>query len=98
VRLEQFCLDSRRVSSPHAARPTRHVDWRWLSEADNQRDRDETAIKAIAELQASPGKQAEMKNLLESIAATLGPGKPGFLGSKCKVLASVLWALFKLFQ
>ena len=39
------------------------------------------AIKVIVELQAKPGKQAELKSLLESVAATLGPGEPGFLGS-----------------
>jgi quinol monooxygenase YgiN len=39
------------------------------------------AIKVIVELQAKPGKRAELKNLLESVAATLGPGEPGFLGS-----------------
>lgn len=39
------------------------------------------AIKVIVELQAKPGKRAELKNLLEGVAATLGPGEPGFLGS-----------------
>ncbi len=39
------------------------------------------AIKVIVELQAKPGKRAELKNLLESVSATLGPGQPGFLGS-----------------
>jgi quinol monooxygenase YgiN len=39
------------------------------------------AIKVIVELQAKPGKRTELKNLLESAAATLGPGEPGFLGS-----------------
>ena len=39
------------------------------------------AIKVIVELQAKPGKRAVLKNLLESVAATLGPGEPGFLGS-----------------
>ncbi len=41
----------------------------------------EMTIKVIVELQAKPGKRAELKNLLESVAATLGPGEPGFLGS-----------------
>jgi quinol monooxygenase YgiN len=41
----------------------------------------ETAIKVIVELQAKPGKRAELKNLLESVAAKYGPGQPGFLGS-----------------
>src|SRR5262245_54375926 len=39
------------------------------------------AIKVIVELQAKPGKRAEVKNLLESVAAKLGPGAPGFLGT-----------------
>jgi quinol monooxygenase YgiN len=39
------------------------------------------AIKVIVELQAKPGKQAELKRLLESVAVTLGPDEPGFLGS-----------------
>ena len=39
------------------------------------------AIKVIVELQAKPGKRAELKSLLESVVATLGPGEPGFLGS-----------------
>ena len=39
------------------------------------------AIKVIVELQAKPGKWAELKSLLESVAAKYGPGQPGFLGS-----------------
>jgi quinol monooxygenase YgiN len=39
------------------------------------------AIKVIVELQAKPGKRVELKNLLENVAGTLGPGAPGFLGS-----------------
>ena len=39
------------------------------------------AIKVIVELHAKPGKRAELKNLLESVTATLGPREPGFLGS-----------------
>ncbi len=39
------------------------------------------AIKVIVELQAKPGKRAELKNLLESVAVKFGPGEPGFLGS-----------------
>ena len=39
------------------------------------------AIKAIVELQARPGERVELKSLLESVAATLGQGEPGFLGS-----------------
>ncbi len=38
-------------------------------------------IKVIVELESKPGKRAELKNLLESIAAKYGPGQPGFLGS-----------------
>jgi quinol monooxygenase YgiN len=41
----------------------------------------ETGIKVIVELQAKPGKRAELKNLLENVAAKYGPGQPGFLGS-----------------
>ena len=39
------------------------------------------AIKVIVELQAQPGRRAELKNLLESIVAKQGPGQVGFLGS-----------------
>ena len=39
------------------------------------------AIKVIVELQAKPGKRAELKSLLENVAATLGPSAPGFLGA-----------------
>ncbi len=39
------------------------------------------AIKVIVELQAKPGKQTDLKNLLESVAVKYGPGQPGFLGS-----------------
>ena len=39
------------------------------------------AIKVIVELQVKPGKRTELKNLLESVATTLGQAKPGFLGS-----------------
>jgi quinol monooxygenase YgiN len=38
-------------------------------------------IKVIVELQAKPGKRAELKSLLESVAAKYGPRQPGFLGS-----------------
>ena len=33
----------------------------------------EAAIKVIVELQAKPGKRAELKNLLESVATKYGP-------------------------
>jgi quinol monooxygenase YgiN len=39
------------------------------------------AIKVIVELQAKPGKRAELKSLLESIVAGQGPSQRGFLGS-----------------
>ena len=38
-------------------------------------------IKVIVELQAKPGKRAELKSLLESIVAKEGPSQRGFLGS-----------------
>jgi len=41
------------------------------------------SIKVIVELQAKLGKRAALKSLLESVVATLGPGLPGFLGSRC---------------
>jgi quinol monooxygenase YgiN len=40
-------------------------------------------IKVIVELQSKPGKRAELKALLESVAAKYGPGRLGFLGSRC---------------
>ena len=43
----------------------------------------EASIKVIVELQAKPGKRAELKNLLESVVAKYGPSQPGFLGSLC---------------
>ena len=39
------------------------------------------AIKVIVELHSKPGKRAELKNLLESVALKFGPEEPGFLGS-----------------
>jgi quinol monooxygenase YgiN len=39
------------------------------------------AIKAIVELQAKPGKRAELQGLLESMVAQQGSGQVGFLGS-----------------
>ncbi|MFZ0549073.1 MAG: antibiotic biosynthesis monooxygenase family protein [Candidatus Promineifilaceae bacterium] len=41
----------------------------------------EAAIKVIVELQAKPGKRAELKKLIESIVAEHGSDAPGFLGS-----------------
>ena len=43
----------------------------------------EAPIKVIIELHAKPGKRAELKSLLESVAAKYGPGQPGFVGSLC---------------
>ena len=41
----------------------------------------EVVIKVIVELQAKPGKRAELKNLIESVAAKYGLVQPGFLGT-----------------
>ena len=41
----------------------------------------EMTIKVIVELQAKPGKRAELKSLLESVEAKFGSSQPGFLGS-----------------
>ncbi len=39
------------------------------------------AIKVIVELQAKPGRRAELESLIESIVAEHGPSEHGFLGS-----------------
>ena len=39
------------------------------------------AIKVIVELQAKPGRRDELRSLLESMVASLGPSQRGFLGS-----------------
>jgi quinol monooxygenase YgiN len=39
------------------------------------------AIKVIVELQAKPGRRAELVSVLERIVATQGPSQRGFLGS-----------------
>ena len=39
------------------------------------------AIKVIVELQAKPGRRAELERLLESLVASQGPTQRGFLGS-----------------
>ena len=39
------------------------------------------AIKVIVELQAKPGRRAELTSLLESMVAQGGPSQRGFLGS-----------------
>ena len=38
-------------------------------------------IKVIVELQAKPGKRAELKSVIEGIVSIHGPGQSGFLGS-----------------
>ena len=38
-------------------------------------------IKVIVELEARPGRRAELKSLLESVVTKYGTGHPGFLGS-----------------
>jgi quinol monooxygenase YgiN len=43
--------------------------------------KNEPSIRVIVELQAKPGKRAELKSLLESVVAKYGPSQPGFLGS-----------------
>jgi quinol monooxygenase YgiN len=45
------------------------------------RGEDEVAIKVIVELQAKPGRRAELSSLLESIVANQGASQRGFLGS-----------------
>ena len=39
------------------------------------------AITVIVERRAKPGKRAELKQLLESVADRPGPGTPGFLSA-----------------
>jgi quinol monooxygenase YgiN len=41
----------------------------------------EMRIKVIVELEARPGKRAELKSLLESVVAKYGQSHPGLLGS-----------------
>ena len=41
----------------------------------------EASIKVIVELQAKPGKRAELKSLLESVVAKYGQSHPGLLDS-----------------
>jgi quinol monooxygenase YgiN len=43
--------------------------------------KNEPAIRVIVELQAKPGKRAELKSLLERVAGKYGPSQAGFLGS-----------------
>lgn len=38
-------------------------------------------VKVIVELQAKPGRRAELESLMESILAEQGPSQRGFLGS-----------------
>ena len=39
------------------------------------------AIKVIVELEAKPGRRAELESLLESLVSEHGPSQGGFLGS-----------------
>jgi quinol monooxygenase YgiN len=39
------------------------------------------AIKVIVELQARPGRRAELESVLERVVTDLGPSQRGFLGS-----------------
>jgi quinol monooxygenase YgiN len=39
------------------------------------------AIKVIVELQAKPGRRAELMSIMESIVGNQGPGQRGFLAS-----------------
>ena len=39
------------------------------------------AVRVIVELQAKPGRRAELMSLLETMTATQGSGQHGFLGS-----------------
>ena len=39
------------------------------------------AIRVIVELQAKPGKRADLHQLLASVADTFGPTVPGYLGT-----------------
>jgi quinol monooxygenase YgiN len=39
------------------------------------------AIKVIVELQAKPGRRAELSRLLENVVESQGPSQQGFLGS-----------------
>ena len=43
----------------------------------------EMSIKVIVELQSKPGRRAELKSLLQRVAAKYGAGQPGFIGSTC---------------
>ena len=43
--------------------------------------KNEMRIKVIVELEARPGKRAELKSLLESVVAKYGSSHPGFLDS-----------------
>jgi quinol monooxygenase YgiN len=43
--------------------------------------RDEVAIRVIVELQAKPGRRAELDDLMETMVVEHGPSQHGFLGS-----------------
>jgi heme-degrading monooxygenase HmoA len=53
------------------------VGGRWHRDLEEDR----MSIKVAVEFQAKPGKRAELRSLLGSMAAAHGPGAPGFLGS-----------------
>jgi quinol monooxygenase YgiN len=53
----------------------------WNQHGREVNGENEMAIKVIVELQALPGKRAELKSLVESFVANNGPGQRGFLGS-----------------
>ena len=44
-------------------------------------EENEVPIKVIVELQARPGRRAELSNLIGGLVAGDGPSQPGFLGS-----------------
>jgi quinol monooxygenase YgiN len=52
-----------------------------LSQEQPMSTKNELAIKVIVELQAKPGKRAELKSLLESVVANYGQSHPGLLAS-----------------
>jgi quinol monooxygenase YgiN len=72
------CIEIPEKFRPHPALP---VAGQIYPENQTKKGENEMAIKVIVELQAKPGKRAQLKTLLASVAAALGPGEPGFLGS-----------------
>jgi quinol monooxygenase YgiN len=49
--------------------------------SSTERQEDRVAIKVIIELQAKPGRRAELKSFIEDLVQNLGPSENGFLGS-----------------